>query len=71
MTAGIFCAFMLQLAQMLVAGGQGLIWQAWLSEAILQLLILGEVATPTSSLRNKLECLDAKAKIYRKNGGGR
>ena len=33
-------------------------------------LILGEVETPTNSLRGKLECLDTKAKIYRKNGGG-
>jgi len=33
-------------------------------------LVLGEVETPTSSLREKLECLDAKAKIYKKNGRG-
>jgi len=32
-------------------------------------LILGEVETPTSSLNEKLECLDTKAKIYRKVGG--
>lgn len=32
-------------------------------------LILGEVETLTSSLRDKLECLNAKAKIYKKNGG--
>ncbi|MBA7685458.1 hypothetical protein ES703_93883 [subsurface metagenome] len=31
-------------------------------------LILGEVETPTNSLRGKLECLDAKAKIYKKSG---
>lgn len=31
-------------------------------------LILGEVETLTSSLKEKLECLDAKAKIYKKNG---
>jgi len=31
-------------------------------------LILGEVETPTSSLNEKLECLDSKAKIYKKNG---
>jgi len=30
-------------------------------------LILGEVETPTNSLRDKLECLDTKAKIYKKN----
>ena len=30
-------------------------------------LILGEVETLTSSLNEKLECLDTKAKIYRKN----
>ena len=30
-------------------------------------LILGEVETPASSLREKLECLDTKAKIYKKN----
>ena len=29
-------------------------------------LILGEVETPTDNLRDKLECLDSKAKIYRK-----
>ncbi len=29
-------------------------------------LILGEAETPTSSLRDKLECLDTKAKIYKK-----
>ncbi len=34
-------------------------------------LILGEVETPTSSLRDKLECLDARAKIYKKNEGRR
>jgi chemotaxis methyl-accepting protein methylase len=38
------------------------------SLAIPGYLILGEVETPTSSLRNKLECLDARAKIYKKNG---
>jgi len=32
-------------------------------------LILGEVERPTSSLRERLECLDAKAKIYKKSGG--
>jgi len=31
-------------------------------------LILGEVETPAESLRDKLECLDSKAKIYKKNG---
>ena len=31
-------------------------------------LILGEVETPTNSLNEKLNCLDAKAKIYRKDG---
>ena len=31
-------------------------------------LILGEVETPANSLRDKLECLDARAKIYKKNG---
>jgi len=31
-------------------------------------LILGEAETPTSSLHDKLECLDTKAKIYKKNG---
>jgi len=30
-------------------------------------LILGEAETPTSSLNGKLECLDSKAKIYKKN----
>jgi len=30
-------------------------------------LILGEVETPTDSLREKLECLDTKAKIYKRN----
>ena len=29
-------------------------------------LILGEVETPPNSMRGKLECLDAKAKIYKK-----
>ncbi len=29
-------------------------------------LILGEVETPTENLRGKLECLDSKAKIYKK-----
>ena len=33
-------------------------------------LILGEVETPTNSLNEKFECLDAKAKIYKKNRGG-
>ncbi len=31
-------------------------------------LVLGEVETPTNGLRDKLECLDARAKIYKKNG---
>jgi len=30
-------------------------------------LILGEVETPTNNLRGKLECLDTKAKIYKKS----
>jgi len=30
-------------------------------------LILGEVETPTNNLNGKLECLDIKAKIYKKN----
>ncbi len=30
-------------------------------------LILGEVETPPSSLREKMECLDTKARIYKKN----
>jgi len=30
-------------------------------------LVLGEVETPTDNLRGRLECLDAKAKIYTKN----
>ena len=34
-------------------------------------LILGEVETLTNSLRDKLECLDARAKIYKKNVGRR
>ena len=33
-------------------------------------LVLGEVETPTDNLRKKLTCLDAKAKIYRKNRDG-
>jgi len=33
-------------------------------------LILGEVETPTDNLRDKLKCLDSKARIYQKNGGG-
>jgi len=32
-------------------------------------LILGEAETPPSDFRQKLECLDSKAKIYKKNGG--
>lgn len=32
-------------------------------------LILGEVETPTGNLREKLECLDTKAKIYKKRLG--
>jgi len=30
-------------------------------------LILGEVETPTNKICEKLECIDAKAKIYKKN----
>jgi two-component system CheB/CheR fusion protein len=33
-------------------------------------LVLGEVETPTNNLGEKLECLDSKAKIYKKNRGG-
>jgi len=32
-------------------------------------LVLGEVETPTNNLREKLECLDTKARIYKKKGG--
>ncbi len=32
-------------------------------------LILGEVETPANSLREKLECLDTKARIYKKKEG--
>ena len=31
-------------------------------------LVLGEVETPTDNLHGRLECLDNKAKIYKKNG---
>ena len=31
-------------------------------------LILGGVETPTDNPHEKLECLDTKAKIYKKNG---
>jgi len=31
-------------------------------------LVLGEVETPTDNIRGRLECLDNKAKIYKKNG---
>ncbi len=31
-------------------------------------LVLGEVETPPSNLHEKLECLDSKARIYKKNG---
>ncbi len=34
-------------------------------------LVLGEVETPTDNLRTKLECLGAKAKIYKKSRGGK
>ena len=30
-------------------------------------LVLGEAETPTNSLNGKLECLDSRAKIYKKN----
>jgi len=33
-------------------------------------LVLGEVETPTSTLKEKLRCLDSRAKIYKKRGGG-
>jgi two-component system CheB/CheR fusion protein len=33
-------------------------------------LVLGEMETPTSNLQEKLECLDSKAKIYKKHGRG-
>ncbi len=33
-------------------------------------LILGEVETPTNNLNGKLECLDAKARIYKKKARG-
>ena len=34
-------------------------------------LVLGEVETPAGNLREKLECLDSKTKIYKKSGGRR
>ncbi len=40
------------------------------SLAIPGYLVLGEVETPKSSLRGRLECLDIKAKIYRIHKGG-
>ena len=36
------------------------------SLAIPGYLVLGEVETPPSNLGEKLECLDSKAKIYKK-----
>ncbi len=52
--------------------------QAQLQERVLEMLykslatpgylVLGEVETPTTNLREKLECLDSKAKIYKKSG---
>ena len=54
-------------------------WQPQLQDKVLNMLynslatpgylILDEVETPTNSLRGKLECLDIKAKIYKKNVG--
>ncbi len=51
-------------------------WQKQLQERVLGMLyevlaapgylILGEVETPTSEMRGKLECLDSKARIYKK-----
>ena len=53
-------------------------WQRQLQERVLDMLyaslatpgylILGEVETPTNTFDKKLECLDSKAKIYKKNG---
>lgn len=55
-------------------------WQKQLQEKVLGrlydslatpgYLVLGEMETPTSNLREKLECLDSKARIYKKIGGG-
>ena len=33
-------------------------------------LVLGEVETLTANLREKLECLDSKARIYKKVSAG-
>jgi len=51
-------------------------WQKQLQERVLNMLydslatpgylVLGEVEMPTNELRDKLECLDSKAKIYKK-----
>ena len=51
-------------------------WQKSLQERVLNMLydslatpgylVLGEVETPTSSISDRLECLDSKAKIYKK-----
>ncbi len=51
-------------------------WQKPLQERVLDMLydalatpgylVLGEVETPTSSISDRLECLDSKAKIYKK-----
>jgi two-component system CheB/CheR fusion protein len=40
--------------------------QLYGSLAVPGYLVLGEVETPTVSLLEKLECLDSKAKIYKK-----
>jgi chemotaxis methyl-accepting protein methylase len=40
--------------------------QLYKSLAIPGYLVLGEAETPTDSLRDRLECLDGKAKIYRR-----
>ena len=70
--AGLDCIFccnvLIYLRQRLQERVLGMLYDALASYGY---LVLGEVETPTNNLRDRLECLDSRAKIYRKNGRGK
>lgn len=59
-----YCNILVYLQKQLQERGQEMLYD---SLAAPDYLILGEVERPASSMRDRLECLDIKAKIYKKN----
>ena len=60
-----YCNILIRLQKQLQERGLEMLYD---SLAAPDYLILGEVERPASSLLERLECLDIKAKIYKKKG---